>query len=116
MSAVSLNLNEMIEVMLNLVMNAFDAIKDGGTIRLSTCEFRDPEEGKDYVRVEIADTGQGIEPEHLDRIFERYYTTKETGTGLGLAVVERVVMAHNGKVTSSSVPGEGTSFFIDLPT
>jgi signal transduction histidine kinase/DNA-binding response OmpR family regulator len=112
---VSLNLNEMIEVMLNLVMNAFDAIKDGGKIRLSTCEFRDPDEGKDYVRVEIADTGLGIEPEHLDRIFERYYTTKETGTGLGLAVVERVVMAHNGKVTSSSVPGEGTSFFIDLP-
>jgi signal transduction histidine kinase/DNA-binding response OmpR family regulator len=113
--SVSLNLNEMIEVMLNLVMNAFDAIKDGGRIRLSTCEFRDPDEGKDYVRVEIADTGQGIEPEHLDRIFERYYTTKETGTGLGLAVVERIVMAHNGKVTSSSVPGEGTSFFIDLP-
>ena len=113
--SVSLNLNEMIEVMLNLVMNAFDAMKDGGTIRLSTCRFRDPDEGKDYVRVEIADTGQGIEPEHLDRIFERYYTTKETGTGLGLAVVERVVMAHNGKVTSSSVPAEGTSFFIDLP-
>jgi two-component system phosphate regulon sensor histidine kinase PhoR len=113
--SVSLNLNEMIEVMLNLVMNAFDAIKDGGTIRLSTCKFRDPDEGKDYVRVEIADTGQGIEPEHLDRIFERYYTTKETGTGLGLAVVERIVMAHNGKVTSSSVPGKGTSFFIDLP-
>lgn len=112
---VSLNLNEMIEVMLNLVMNAFDAIKDGGRIKLSTCEFRDPDEGKDYVRVEIADTGQGIEPEHFDRIFERYYTTKETGTGLGLAVVERIVMAHNGKVTSSSVPGKGTSFFIDLP-
>lgn len=112
---VMLNLNEMVEVMINLVMNAFDAMDSGGKLTFSTRRFRDTSEGCDYVRVEIADTGKGIEPEDIDRIFERYFTTKETGTGLGLAVVERIVMAHNGRVTSSSKPGQGTSFFIDLP-
>ncbi len=113
--SVSLNSNEMVEVMLNLVMNAFDAIKGGGTVTFSTRRLRDTDNGKEYVRIEVADTGSGIEPEDFDRIFERYFTTKETGTGLGLAVVERIVMAHNGRVTSSSVPGQGTSFFVDLP-
>jgi len=114
--AVSLNYNEMIEIMLNLVMNAFDAISgEGGKVRLITSLYKDPDESKDYVRVEVVDNGIGIEPEDIDKIFERYHTNKETGTGLGLAVVERIVMAHNGKVNVSSRVGKGTSFFVDLP-
>ena len=112
---VSFNFNEMVEVMLNLVMNALDAIKDSGKIRFTTSRFTDPEENKDYVRTEITDTGIGIEPENLGKIFDRYYTTKETGTGLGLAVVERIVKAHNGKINVTSTQGKGTTFHIDLP-
>ncbi|MFH1894264.1 MAG: GAF domain-containing protein [Candidatus Zixiibacteriota bacterium] len=114
--AISLNYNEMIEIMLNLVMNAFDAIRgEGGKVRFITSLYKDPDESKDYVRVEVVDNGVGIEPEDLDKIFERYHTSKETGTGLGLAVVERIIMAHNGKVNVSSRVGKGTSFFVDLP-
>ncbi len=112
---VSLNFNEMVEVLLNILMNAFDAVDKKGTITFKISRFRDESESKDYIRTEIRDTGVGIEPEEIDKIFVRYYTTKETGTGLGLAVVERIIMAHNGKVSVSSTQGEGTSFFVDLP-
>jgi signal transduction histidine kinase len=96
-------------------MNAFDAMVDGGRLTFTVRSFRDMNEAREYLRIEVADTGKGIEPEDLDRIFERYFTTKETGTGLGLAVVERIIMAHNGKVAAESMTGKGTSFFIDLP-
>lgn len=113
--SVSLNFNEMVEIILNLVMNAFDAITDGGKVTINASKYTDPNENKEYVKIEVRDTGVGIEPEDLNRIFERYYTTKDTGTGLGLAVVERVIMAHNGKIECSSNPGKGTSFIVSLP-
>jgi signal transduction histidine kinase/DNA-binding response OmpR family regulator len=112
---VSLNFNEMVEVLLNILMNAFDAIEQDGSICFKISRFRDESESKDYVRTEIRDTGVGIEPEEIDKIFVRYHTTKETGTGLGLAVVERIIMAHNGKVSVASTLGKGTSFYVDLP-
>lgn len=112
---VSLNFNEMVEVLLNIVINAFDAIKGGGEVRILTRRISNDDDGRDCVQIEVRDTGLGIEPEHIDKIFERYYTTKPTGTGLGLAVVERIVMAHNGTVSVKSIPGSGTSFFVNLP-
>jgi signal transduction histidine kinase/DNA-binding response OmpR family regulator len=113
---VSLNFNEMVEVFLNVIMNSFDAIECEGTVELTANLLHDEKDGRDYIRIEIRDTGIGIEPEDLDRIFERYHTTKETGTGLGLAVVERIIMAHNGKISVESMRGEGTTFLVDLPT
>jgi PAS domain S-box-containing protein len=99
------------QVLMNLMLNARDALAEGGTIRLST--WRDP----GSVVLEIADTGQGIPPDQLSRIFEPFFTTKPEGkgTGLGLAVVYGIVTAHGGTIQCSSTPGEGTRFRISFP-
>ena len=112
---VSLNFNEMVEVLLNIVMNSFDAVDRGGTVSIKLSKLSDPVESREFVRIEVKDDGCGIQPEDINKIFERYHTTKDTGTGLGLSVVERIVMAHNGKVHVDSEVGSGTTFFIDLP-
>ena len=75
-----------------------------------------PEHKKvDYLALKITDNGHGIKKENLARIFDRYYTTKESGTGLGLAVVERVISAHDGTLKVESEEGVGTTFTIYFP-
>src|SRR6185369_2910733 len=96
-------------VVSNLVLNAIDAMPQGGTLTLRT---RDAGE---RARLEISDTGTGLTPEERDRIFTPYYTTKQHGTGLGLAVVQSVVSDHRGTITVNSETGRGTTFIIDLP-
>ena len=81
---------------------------------MSLKTHREPEKKGRFVQICIADTGGGIPQEDLGRIFDRYYTTKKEGTGLGLAVVERIVKAHGGFVSVKSKPGKGTSFFVNL--
>ncbi len=97
------------QALLNIVVNAFEAMPKGGTLRL-TARTRNG-----HLEVAIADTGPGIPPEHLDRIFEPYFTTKEGGTGLGLALAQRIVDAHGGAITVDSRPGKGSTFRIGLP-
>jgi two-component system, NtrC family, nitrogen regulation sensor histidine kinase NtrY len=93
----------------NLVLNAMDAMPQGGELRLRT---RD----KDHkVVVEVTDTGIGLTPEECDRIFTPYYTSKQHGTGLGLAIVQSVVSDHGGTISVRSQPGCGTTFVIELP-
>ena len=65
--------------------------------------------------LEIADTGPGIEPDRMDKIFEAYYSTKRGGTGLGLPTTRRIVEEHEGRIDVHSEPGKGTSFTIRLP-
>jgi two-component system sensor histidine kinase AtoS len=65
--------------------------------------------------VRVIDTGVGIKKENLAKIFDRYYTSKDTGTGLGLAVVERIISAHNGTLHVASEPGKGTTFTVYFP-
>jgi signal transduction histidine kinase/DNA-binding response OmpR family regulator len=113
---VLINENEMVEVLLNLILNAIDAMPDGGLITISCRRENGADTDKPMVRLEVADTGRGIEPEMQSRIFERYFTTKETGTGLGLAICERIIMAHNGEIDLESKPGAGTTFRIKLPS
>ena len=96
-------------VVSNLVLNAIDAMPEGGTLTLRT---RDTGE---RARLEISDTGTGLTPEERDRIFTPYYTTKQHGTGLGLAVVQSVVSDHRGTISVNSETGRGTTFIIDLP-
>jgi signal transduction histidine kinase len=93
----------------NLVLNAMDAIPEGGTITLSA------EPRGDQVEIRIADTGAGLTPEECKRLFTPYYTTKQHGTGLGLAIVQSVVADHAGTIAVESRPSGGAVFIITLP-
>jgi CheY-like chemotaxis protein len=112
---------------MNLCTNAYHAMEDtGGELNITLTDveidaddmrsFPDLEPGK-YIRITVSDTGHGIEPAILKRIFEPYFTTKEKdkGTGMGLSVVHGIVNSHNGHIAAYSEPGSGTSFRVYLP-
>jgi PAS domain S-box-containing protein len=106
------NLNAMRQILLNLITNAVQAMPEGGELALRT-----EVAGMNRVRVEVRDTGVGIPPEHLQDIFNPFYTTKAPGqgTGLGLSVVHSIVRRYQGEIHVNSTVGVGTTFTIDLP-
>jgi signal transduction histidine kinase len=97
------------QALLNLIKNAIAAMPSGGTLSIKT-EVKDTD-----VLVSIADTGTGISDENLLKIFEPYFTTKDTGSGLGLTLVYKIIREHQGEVMVKSKEGEGTTFTIVLP-
>jgi len=104
-------------VFVNLIMNAIEAMPDGGTLSVSAA--RKARAGKcpaasDAVEICIADTGKGIGPREADKIFEPFFTTKKNGSGLGLTICRKIIEDHRGKIELKSSP-RGTSFFITLP-
>ena len=103
--------NELEQVLANLVNNALDALKKGGTIGIAA--RRDGAE----VVIKVADNGSGIRPEDLDRIFQPFFTTKPVGkgTGLGLAVVYGIVRGWGGTISVESVPDQGTTMIVRVP-
>jgi len=103
------------QVFYNVVLNAVQAMPEGGTLRVSTTRRRSRIKGQRMVEVVVADSGVGIPPEDLQRIFSPFFTTKERGTGLGLTVVHRIVEVHGGLVEVESEVGKGTTFRISIP-
>ena len=106
---VKVDVQQMHEVFMNLLNNARDAMPNGGTIDIRT----GIDNGR--LRIDIKDTGSGIQDEILKKIFDPFFTTKEKGTGLGLAICNNIVKGQNGELSVSSIVGEGTTFTILLP-
>jgi PAS domain S-box-containing protein len=109
------NAGKLQQVFLNLFLNAKDAMSAGGTLRVTT-------ESNGHVSVAISDTGSGIAPEHLQRIYDPFFTTKSApkqgqrrGTGLGLAVTYGIIQEHAGKIHVESSSGAGTTFYLEFP-
>ena len=109
------NAGKLQQVFLNLFLNAKDAMAGGGTLRIAT-------EVNGHVTVAISDTGSGISPEHVQRIYDPFFTTKSApkegqrrGTGLGLAVTYGIIQEHAGKIHVESQIGEGTTFYLEFP-
>jgi len=102
--------NQIRQALLNLVRNSREAMPGGGVLRLSA--RRAPDGGAE---LRVADTGNGMRPEDLARIFDPFYTTKEGGTGLGLSLTQQIVAQHGGTLRCESEPGRGTTFTLHIP-
>jgi signal transduction histidine kinase len=113
---VSLDSDEMMQVFVNLINNAFVAMSKGGTLTIRCRPDRD-RAGKDLVTVELTDTGHGIPEEHLDKIFDPFFSTKPDGEGpgLGLSISYMIVQNHGGRIEVDSKVGRGSTFRISLP-
>ncbi|MBI3014528.1 MAG: PAS domain S-box protein [Candidatus Tectomicrobia bacterium] len=114
------------QVLWNLFLNALQAMPSGGTLRVETATlspkasgFRspNPEDGRSagLCQITVEDSGEGIPPEALDKVFDPFFTTKDQGTGLGLALVHKIIEEHQGEITVESMGGKGTTFRIVLP-
>jgi signal transduction histidine kinase len=97
------------QAILNLAINACQAMPNGGTLKIA-CRT-----SHGHVEIDVEDTGVGIPPEHLQKIFDLYFTTKEKGSGIGLSMVYRIVQLHDGDVEVQSTPGAGTRFRLVFP-
>jgi nitrogen fixation/metabolism regulation signal transduction histidine kinase len=111
--AVKMDQRHITQVLANLILNAIDAMNGEGTIEIRTDLVKKREQR--YCRVSIRDTGKGISEAEQARVFTPYFTTKESGTGLGLPIVERIINDHGGSIWLNSAEGVGTTFFIDFP-
>jgi hypothetical protein len=98
------------QAILNLALNGCQAMPNGGTLKLA-CRTT----SRNRVEIDVEDTGVGIPPENLQKIFDLYFTTKEKGSGIGLSMVYRIVQLHDGEVEVQSTPGVGTRFRLIFP-
>ncbi len=106
---VSVDARYLKQAVLNLMINALQAMTDGGELIMSV-------EGQArQARIEVVDTGPGIAPDVLSKVFDAYYSTKRAGTGLGLAIARRIIEQHGGRIEVKSTVGKGSNFSIVLP-
>ncbi len=121
LSPIEADQGQVVQVINNLIINASQAMPDGGTVRVRAYNEKGGSGSSachpagDFVCIIVDDSGIGIPPEHLPRIFDPYFTTKQTGSGLGLAVVYSIVRNHGGDISVESVLGSGTTFTLCLP-
>ena len=101
------------QVLVNIVVNAFQAMPDGGTCRILA--GRREADGKRWVEISVHDTGMGIKEEELPRLFEPFYSTKPSGSGLGLAIAYRIIQDHGGTIEVSSMAGSGITVLMKFP-
>jgi CheY-like chemotaxis protein len=107
--------NALLQSLINIVINAREAMPDGGSITIATNNILTTD-GQKYLQIKISDTGRGIPEEIRDHIFTPYYSSKEQpGSGLGLSVVYNTIINHNGTISFNTEVGKGTTFFINLP-
>ena len=121
----SIDPDQMRQVFWNLFINAAQAMSDGGEIRVqlrkgnawggTSLSFPPQLRKKEWVKISINDSGNGIPPEEKEKIFEPFFTTKENGTGLGLSIVHKIIENHNGLIKVESELGRGSTFMIFLP-
>ncbi|OOG45478.1 response regulator [Rhodanobacter sp. C01] len=118
------NHTELQQCLLNLCLNAIQAMPDGGHLRIETSRVQLPEEfflpresprSGHYLRISVIDSGPGMDKAVLERLFEPFFTTKEAGTGLGLLSCQRIVSSHGGVMRVDSAPGKGTRFDLYIP-
>ena len=93
----------------NLIINAAQAMENGGTLTVRASAM------DDKIHIDVQDTGEGVSPDIADRMFDLFFHTKENGTGVGLAIVKRVIEGHGGRVSASSQPNQGATFSVVLP-
>ncbi len=121
LNPVHVDAQQISQVIQNLIINAIQSTPEGGAIAIGAenIVLQDnevaPLPAGDYIRIVIADNGVGIPPENMDHVFEPFFTTRETGTGLGLAMVKTIIDKHEGQVTIESTVDEGSIFSIYLP-
>ncbi|MFH1709803.1 MAG: ATP-binding protein, partial [bacterium] len=109
-SQITVDPGQLTQAFLNLILNGIQAMPDGGTLEIKT-----KESDVGQITVEIRDSGTGIPKEKLEKIFDPFYTTKESGVGLGLAITKKIIDDHKGKIEVESEPGKGSRFTILLP-
>ena len=107
--------NQMKQALLNIFLNAIDAMPNGGILNISTSVVVRSEATKQSLIIEITDTGCGINPKDLSHIFDPFFSKKNHGTGLGLSITHEIIKNHNGIILTESKLGEGTTFKIELP-
>jgi signal transduction histidine kinase len=109
--------HQITQVFTNLLMNAYEAMNGAGriTVTADCVRLEDGPDGREAVRVEVADDGPGIPPDVVDKVFDPFFTTKPQGSGLGLAIVRKIVDAHDGGIDLRSSAGGGTTIRITLP-
>ena len=103
------------QALINIALNAIQAMPEGGTIIVETKTTEPDRENPGSIRIELADTGKGISQDNLNRIFNPFFTTRQQGTGLGLSITQRIIEQHGGEIEVMSTAGKGTRFTIVLP-
>jgi signal transduction histidine kinase len=109
--SITLDREQMKQVVLNLLINALQAMPDGGQIDLSAKVLEDSR----WIKLSVQDSGIGIPPDDLKKLFDPFFTTKEGGIGLGLSIAHRIIDLHHGRIEVESRPGKGTTFQLWLP-